>query len=247
MYIDTHCHLDYFSDEEIEEIVARAREAGVGAILSDGISKQTNRKTLKLAEKYPEVKACLGIYPIDGLDMESKDIDAEIDFIRNNAEKVIAIGEVGMDMKESDEVAIQERNFRKFVSLSMDLDKPVVVHSRKAEERCINILEDMGAKKVLMHCFSGKKKLIERIVENGWYFSIPGNIARSEQFKGLVEMVPIGQLLCETDSPFLHPSGGARNEPGNVVVSYEEIAETKGLSVSEVEREIEGNFNKLFG
>lgn len=249
MYIDVHCHLDYFSDEEIEEIVVKAREVRVGKILSAGISKQTNRKVLKLAERYPEVKACLGIYPIDGLDMETKEIDAEIAFIRSRKDSIIGIGEVGMDFKDTDDRVVQERNFRKFISLAIELDKPLIVHSRKAEERCIKILEELGAKKVVMHCFSGKKKFIERIVSNGWFCSVPTCVTRSEQFRMLVEMVPLNQLLCETDSPFMHPSGseGGKNEPGNVVVSYEEIAEIKGEKIEDIERAVEENFRRLFG
>lgn len=249
VFIDCHCHLDYFSDLEIAEIIVKARAANVGRILSAGISTKTNRKTLALSEQYPEVKVCLGIYPIDGIDMETKEIDAEIDFIRKNANRMIAIGEVGMDYKETEDRIVQEKNFRKFISLAVLLDKPIVVHSRKAEEKCIEVLEEMGAKKVIMHCFSGKKKLVERIIANGWFLTVPTSVARSEQFQELVKTVPLPQLLCETDSPFMHPAGydAGKNDPSNIVASYEKIAELKGLPIGEVEKEIEGNFEKLFG
>lgn|SRR3989338_9244532 len=244
MFIDVHCHLDLLKD--IPDSINKAKEKGVGAIVTAGIDYATNRKVLELSERYNIVKAALGVYPIDALKMSEKGIDEEIKFIRNNKEKIIAIGEVGMDFKESNEVKRQEETFLKFIKLAKELGKPLIVHSRKSEERCIEILEAAMAKKIVMHCFCGSLKLVRRIVENGWYLSIPTNVVSSEQFQKNVIEVNIRSLLCETDSPFLHPLRQEENTPENVIYSYEKIAELKSLQLRDVERKIEENYKGLF-
>lgn len=245
MFIDVHCHLDLLKD--IEKAIENAREAGVGLIVCNGVDYETNRKVIELADKFDDVRAALGVYPIDALKMSAKGIESEIEFIAKNNEKIVAVGEVGLDFKESSERKMQEENFRKFIELAKELNKPIIVHSRSAEERCVEMLEDLMAKRVVMHCFCGSKKLIKRIVENGWSLSIPTNVNHSFQFQELVREVPIENLFCETDSPFLHPLRKKDNEPANVVFSYEKIAEIKGLSLDFVERKIEENFKRVFG
>ena len=245
MYIDCHCHLDLL--KSLGNVIERAKAKRVKLIVANGVDVETNRKVVKYANKFSEVRAALGVYPIDALKMNKRELDKEIEFIRTNSDNIIAIGEVGIDWKESSEVKKQEENFRKFVKLSIELDKPVIVHSRKAEERCIEILEEEKAKKVVMHCFSGKFKLVKRIVDNGWFLTIPTCVTRSEQFQKIASEMPIEKLLCETDSPFLHPFGKRNNEPGNVVESYKTIAKIKKMKLKDVERRIEANFKELFG
>ncbi len=244
-YIDVHCHLEMCKD--IDNCVKNAHDNGVDIILTQGTDVKTNREALKLAEKYNEVKACLGIYPIDALKMSDKEIDKEIDFIRKNKDKLAGIGEVGIDFKEdSENHERQKETFRKFVELSIELDKPIIIHSRKAELECIEILENMKARKVIMHCFCGKRKLVERILKNNWYLTIPTSVKNGEQFQDNARNVLIKQLFCETDSPFLHPDKKENNEPSNVFVSYEKIAEIKGMKISEVKDKIFENYLNLF-
>ena len=178
--------------------------------------------------------------------MTIKELEKEINTIRKNKNKILAVGEVGIDLKESDNLEAQKKTFQKFIDLAIELDKPIVIHSRKAEAECIELLEKSGYKKVVMHCFCGKRKLIERIVENGWHLSIPTSVNNSQQFQDMVRAVPIEQLFCETDSPFLHPLKERDNEPANVIYSYKKIAEIKKLKLKEVEKKIEENFNRLF-
>jgi TatD DNase family protein len=170
----------------------------------------------------------------------------------------------------------QKEVFRKVLRLAKKIGKPVVIHSRKAEMDVVEILEEEGMKvarnstidgssvdldlrdgvpisrsrlpsrSVVMHCFNGKKSLIKRGVENGWSFSVPANIVRLEHFKMLVEMVPLGQLLTETDAPYLSPVAGERNESVNVLVTLKEIAKIKGISVEEVAEKVWGNAERLF-
>ena len=247
MFIDVHCHIDFYSDKKIKEILERARKARIGIIVNNGINPETNRRTLELTESYAEIKAALGIYPIDALKMSDNDIDDEIEFIRENKNNIVAIGEVGLDLKESQDLSGQKKNFQKFIDLAIELDKPIIVHSRKAEPECIEMLEKSNAKKVIMHVFSGKFNLIKRIEENGWFLTVPTNAAYSEQFQNIAEKINIKQLLCETDSPFMHPNKEKNNEPANIIESYRKIAQLKDLDFKDVEKAIEDNYSRLFG
>lgn len=244
MYIDAHCHLDML--KSIVENVENAKKKNVKLIVSAGVDINTNRKTLELSEKFQEVRACLGIYPDEALKMNDEEINSEIEFINKNKENVWGIGEVGMDFSGNDKDNEKQENvFEKFIKLSIEMDKPIVVHSRKAEEECIELLEKLKAKKVVMHYFSGRLKLVERIVNNGWMLSIPTAVKNSEHFQKVVKIVPIENLLCETDSPYSHPDKKFPNEPANVVESYKMIAKINGLGLNEVEEKIEKNFERL--
>ena len=152
-----------------------------------------------------------------------------------------------MDFKEDEkEHERQKKIFKKCISLSIDLDKPIIIHSRKAELECIELLESLKAKKVIMHCFCGKWKLVERIQNNGWFLTVPTSVVKSEQFQRVAREVPLDQLFCETDAPFLHPEKKWPNEPALVVESYMKIAELKKISLEEVTQAIESNYAKLF-
>ena len=128
----------------------------------------------------------------------------------------------------------------------MEIDKPVIVHSRKAELECIEVLEKLKAKKVIMHCFCGKFSLAARIAKNGWFLSIPANVNYTDQFQNIAEKIDIKNLLCETDAPYFHPLKEKNNEPSNVVYSYKKISELKKISLEKIEEKIEENFKKLF-
>jgi len=244
-FIDVHCHLDMI-ELDIMNVIENAMMKDVKIIVTQGVNPNSNRIVLSLAEKNNIVRAALGIYPLEALALSVEEIDDEIEFIRKNKDKLSAIGEVGMDFKESNDKERQKKIFNKFVKLSIELEKPIIVHSRKAELECIEILEKNNAKKVVMHCFSGKFSLVKRIIDNGWFFSIPGSVKNSEHFQKIIKETPIEQLLCETDSPYLHPDKEWPNEPANVVVSYEKIGEIKGLKLDEVKKKVFDNYFKLF-
>ena len=250
MFIDIHCHLDYYNDGEIKEIIEKAEKNNVKLIISNGTNHITNKKVLEIAKKYSIVKPALGLYPIEALKMNEEEIDKEISFITENKDKIIAIGEVGIDFKESinkEENEKQKELFDKIVKLSIELDKPIIVHSRKAERECIEILEKNMAKKVVMHCFNGNFNLVDRIRENNWFISIPTNVVFSEHFQKIAKETDLKNLLCETDSPFLHPRKERNNTPENVIESYKKIAELKEISLEEVEKKLEENYKKIFG
>ena len=246
MFIDIHSHIEACKNKE--KLISNSKKAGVEKILTCGTDKKTKREALDLSKDYKQIEACLGIYPSETLKLSEEEFLAEANFIRQNKDNLAAIGEVGLDLNEAGEETLekQKNDLKKFVELSEELDKPLIVHSRKAETETIEFLESLNAKKVLMHCFSGKKKLIRRIIDNGWYLSVPANIKNATHFQKLVELAPIEQLFCETDSPFLHPDKLPDNEPANVIVSYKKIAEIKDMDLKEVEKKIEENYYKLF-
>lgn len=245
MFIDVHCHLDML--ENVDLVIDKARKNNVKIMVAQGVNVASNRKVLELAQKYPEIKAALGLYPIDSLSIKEKEIEAEFAFIRKNKKHVSAIGEVGLDLKEDKEqFTKQQRVFQQAIDASIDLDMPIIIHSRKAELQTIIQLEQSNAKKVIMHCFSGKLNLVKRIVENQWYLSIPTSVKNSEHFQKVIEITPIEQLFCETDSPYLHPDREFPNEPKNVIASYEMIAKIKKLKLVDVEKQIEKNYKELF-
>ncbi len=216
-------------------------------IVYNSINQETAEYALKLFKKYKEIKIALGLYPTDALKLSEKAIDKFIDFIKKNKNKIIAIGEVGIDLKESDYFNRQEKNFVRFIRLAKELELPIIIHSRYAEDKVIEILEKEKAEKVIMHCFNGNFRLVERIIKNKWILTVPTNVTFSEHFQKIVEICPVSQLFCETDSPFLHPIKGQRNnEPANVIYSYKKIAEIKKMKLKDVETAIENNFKRIF-
>jgi len=262
--VDDHCHLNHaMLKDDLDGVLERARAAGVAAIIAAGVNPPTNREVLALAAKHaPLVRCSLGIHPVDAVTVpendesgltrpaEPFDVDKELAFIKSQRKNICAIGEVGLDyhwIKEEDLREKQRDIFRKIIALSKTINKPLILHTRKAEQDTIDILEEEGAKNVVLHCFTGKKKLIKRAADLGYYFSIPTLIDKLDQFKQLAEIVNINQLLTETDGPWLSPIPDEANEPKNVRLCIKHIARAKGLEEEEVARNIWLNFQRLFG
>lgn len=259
LLIDIHSHLDHpLLLGKIDEIVNRAKNAGLSHIITNGINPETNRKCLELSKKYNIVKCGMGVYPRNALKKESEsaehsyplkisdfDIDEEIEFIKKNKNGISAISEVGLDFAHGEDRQ-QIEDFEKMIRLAEELGKPFVVHSRKAEQRAIEVLESSKLKRVVMHCFCGKKSLVKRIADNGWHLTVPTTVVRSQQFQELAKNVPISQLFCETDSPYLSPYKGQWNEPAFVIESYNKISELKNIEVAEVIRAIHKNWQEMF-
>lgn len=259
LFIDLHAHLDHpYFEKDLDEVIERAKQAGLKIVLIAGVNPSSNRKVLELCKKYDILKAALGIYPVDALQKEIEtgeyplksepfDIDEEIAFIKNSKNKIFAIGECGLDYHWiKDKKESQKALFQKIIELCERIHKPLIVHSRKAEQDCIEMLKSSSLKKVNFHCFHGSKKLIKEIINKGWYFSIPTNIVRSQQFQDLVKEVPLSHLFCETDSPYLSPYKDKRSEPAFIIESYKKIAEIKGMDLNEVANNIYLNWQRVF-
>ncbi|MDO8511202.1 MAG: TatD family hydrolase [Nanoarchaeota archaeon] len=263
--IDVHCHLNHeFFKGKVDDVIKRAKKAGVVAIVVSGVNPASNKEVLTLVNKYPDIlRASLGIYPIDALGIQPEgagmahhkgpiDLEKEFKFIEQNIDKVTSIGEVGADFHWADKektYAQQADNFRKIIRFAIKIKKPLVIHSRKAEEECLQILEEEIKNKeipVIQHCFSGRKSLMTKGTELGHYFSIPPCIVKSSNFQTLVKKVPLTQLLTETDSPWLSPYKEGMNEPAFVTESIKQIAIVKELPEEEVAAQIWKNYQKIF-
>jgi len=252
MFIDIHCHLDFEGIiERLDQVIANAKKAGIKVIVTSGVNPATNRKILDIAKKYDIVKPSFGLYPMDALSREEGktnnfNVDEELQFLKNNKDKFISIGECGLDYKNGKDKIMQKAVFEKVLETAKQLNKPVIIHSRKAEADALDILGSSEHKKVIMHCFSGRKHLVQRAYDLGYSFSIPTNIVRLQQFQEMVEKIDINHLFAETDAPFLSPFKEQRNEPAFVVESYKKIAEIKQLTLEEVKNNIWMNYQKMF-
>jgi len=179
-------------------------------------------------------------------------IDEELKFIGKNKDKIVAIGEVGLDYHEGKtNIDEQKELFQKMMQLAEKLNKPIIIHSRKAEVDVIEMLQSSKLKKIIMHCFSGKKSLVKEIVDNGWFLTAPTCITHATQYQENVGLCPITQLLCETDAPYLSPFKNPkgdfqRNEPAFILEAYKKVAEIKGMEFEEVVKNVWMNWQKVF-
>ncbi|NIM97286.1 MAG: hypothetical protein GTO24_04145, partial [candidate division Zixibacteria bacterium] len=204
-------------------------------------------RNLELIYKHPMLLPAAGLYPAI-LDVDQAEVVSS--FIRRERRNLWAVGEVGLDnwiVKEERERAIQEEIFQHFVDLAVELDLPLNVHSRSAGRRVIDLLLRRGAKKVQLHAFDGKAATALPGVEAGFLFSIPTSVVRSTQKQKLVRQLPLHSILVETDSPVLGPSREQRNEPSNVLIAVNAIAELKGIGKVKVLEKVSQNFKKLYG
>jgi TatD DNase family protein len=245
---DTHAHLcDPVFDADLEQVLERARNAGIRAVISVGENLADAYRNLELAARHPMIRPAAGLYPTT-LDLSLA--EGMRDFIRNHRDRLVAIGEIGLDhWKVTDEAGreTQREIFHSFVELGKELALPLNVHSRSAGRHAIGILLEAGAKRVQLHAFDGKAASAMPAAEAGFFFSIPPSVLRSEQKRKLVKKLPLSNLLVETDSPVLGPEALERNEPANALVSVRVIAELKGISDEEVIEAISRNTKRLYG
>ncbi|MES2744740.1 MAG: TatD family hydrolase [Bdellovibrionota bacterium] len=261
MYVDVHSHLthkDFHPD--LDAVIKRAEDAGLTAIIVNGLEPESNRRILALAKQYPIIKPSLGIYPLDAINhlgsalpfpMKQFDVDQEIAFIESQAAagSIVAIGECGLDghWVGDETFADQERVFRALIEIAKRYDLPLIIHTRKLEERSMAILSEHEVKKVDFHCYGGKTKAaVDAAEKNGWYFSIPANCNRDGAFQKLLKTLPETQILTETDCPYLPPEKGTRNEPSKVVGTIALLAEYRGWSVEGAMRRVYENYQRLF-
>lgn len=252
--VDVHCHLDLYGGEHdpeafnLDAFIQQQQKAGVKAIITNGTLPESNRKALEYAKKYDMVKAALGFYPTHVLEYSEDVFEEELRFMEQHKEDIVALGEVGLDHYHiKDKLGPMKEALTKIVGLAKNLDKPVIVHSRSAETATVELLEQIGWKKIVMHCFSGKKKLVRRILDNGWAVSIPCSVVKLQQFQDMVREAPLQQLLTETDGPFLSPFPGIkRNEPRYIAESLKTMAALKQLDEEEMSNVVFMNYQRWF-
>jgi TatD DNase family protein len=253
MLVDSHCHLD-FPDfaEEREAVIARALAAGVGLMVTISTRVRRFPEILDIAEGHAPVYCSVGTHPHNAA--EEPDVTAE-KLVRLSAhQKVVAIGEAGLDyFYDRAPREAQAASFRRHIAAARETGLPLVIHSRDADDDMAAILEDetgKGSFPFILHCFSSGRRLAERGIKLGGYVSFSGILTfkKSEELREIARSVPQGRLLVETDAPYLAPQPfrGKRNEPAYVAHTAGVLAETIGVSSDEIATITTDNFFRLF-
>ncbi|MGF1690635.1 TatD family hydrolase [Photobacterium kagoshimensis] len=253
MLVDSHCHLDKLDYEQlhtgIDDVLAKAKARGVEYFLSVGVTLRSFPTMMEMIEPHDNVFASCGVHPLDidsGLDYEQFKTYAQ-------HERVVAIGETGLDYHYQPETAqAQQDIFRQHVRVAVELNKPLIIHTRMAREDTMRILREEGAEKCggVLHCFTESLEMAQEAIELGFYISISGIVTfnKASELKNVVSKLPLERLLVETDSPYLAPIPyrGKENQPAYVKEVADYIGLLKGVSGEEVAKVTTENFFKLF-
>ncbi|NGN97008.1 YchF/TatD family DNA exonuclease [Grimontia sp. S25] len=253
MLVDSHCHLDKLNYEDLHAdvgaVVENAKQRGVDYLLSVGVTLKSFPKMMELIRPFDNVFASCGVHPLDieeGFDYDTLKALASDD-------RVVAIGETGLDYHYQPEPAEKQKDaFRQHVRLAVELNKPLIIHTRMAREDTLQILREENAQKVggVLHCFTESYEMAEAAIELGFYISISGIVTfnKASELKDVVRRLPLERLLVETDSPYLAPVPfrGKENQPAYVREVAEYVGLLKGVSGDEVAKVTTENFFKLF-
>ena len=273
MIIDTHAHLMFpeFKDD-LEEVLKRASQAGVGKIINVGCSVETCRQAMKGMKKYYELNsqekfgielfATLGLHPYDAeflTDDLLKDWEEKIRKFNNcsvgqkcGSRKIVAIGEIGLDYFKADVPKdVQKEAFRRQLQFALEINLPVIIHNREADEDAFDILGEFSGLKVVFHCYGSSLDFAKKLWESGFYTSFTGIITypKASGLREVVRECQIDKWMVETDCPYLAPQKfrGQRNEPAYVVEVLKKIAEIKKLGFEECEKLQEENVKNFYG
>ena len=257
--IDTHCHLDMLK-AEIPEILSSAKEAGVEKVITISVDEESQKRVLELSRNWPNVFGTLGVHPHSaseyhpGISDQIRNAFSEQN-LRDQDEipKLLAIGEAGLDYhylyspKEA-----QKNAFREQLELAEELDLPLVMHTREAEQDTLDILKKLSpSRKGVAHSFTGSREMAKELIEMGWYLGINGIVTfkNAEDLRQVVLHTPLERLLLETDSPYLSPVPfrGRPNAPERVSVVCTFVAELLGMEENELAKQTTRNAQELFG
>ncbi len=253
MIIDTHCHLDFPEfDRDRGEVIERAKMSNVGYMINVASSFEGSRRSVELAEKYDNIFASLGAHPHHAEDIKEEGL-SEIMRLSEN-KKVVAIGEVGLDyFRERSDPLEQREAFLKFINIAKEKNMPLIVHDRDAHDDCLSLLKEALPRggRVVLHCFSGDRNVLKKVLDMGFYVSFTGNLTfpNAKELRETIKFVPLERMFLETDAPFLAPQSkrGKRNEPAYLPELRNKIAETLGISAEEVEKVTTKEAIKFFG
>jgi TatD DNase family protein len=246
--------MDAFDDDR-SEVIQRAKNTGIDYILNVGCDIESSLRSIELTERYDFIYGTAGIHPHDVKKIDYQTYDQLKELLAHP--KMIALGEIGLDFfKNYSPPDQQKEHLRKQVELSRELQKPIIIHCRDANEDTIAILSDYfpknpSARSGIFHCFSGNQELAERALEMGFYISFSGSVTfkKSDELRTIAKTIPADRLFVETDCPFLAPipNRGKRNEPSYVIHTAQLIADIRGLDIKDVQRTTSLNFFELFG
>lgn len=232
MYVDTHCHV---SKEEIDFYLADAVREDVKIIVLQSVDLKNSLDNVSITGMYDEVYACIGHHPEDVESFKDEDIEVYRELLKND--KVVGIGEIGLDYhytKENRDLQISV--FRKFLSLASEFNKPVVIHSRNASEDTLNILKEYNVKGII-HCFSGSKELAYEYIKLGFYIGIGGVVTfENSKLAETIKSIPLSKIVLETDAPYLtpHPFRGRKNGSKFIPVISVKVATTYMTTLDDV-------------
>lgn len=250
--IDTHAHLDFNDyDQDREEVFNRARKIGVEKIVNIGADLAGSRRAVKLAEKYDDIYASVGIHPHEADTVNKKSL-AEIKVLAAST-KVKAIGECGLDFYyDNSPREIQKEAFKKQLDLALELELPVVIHSREAAAETLEILDETAdfAENLIFHCYAYGPAEIEEIIKRDYYAAFGGLITfnSAQPIRDALKKMPLDRILLETDAPYLTPvpHRGKRNEPAYLEHIVKRAAEIKGISVEEMAEITTANAERIY-
>ena len=253
MLVDSHCHLDFNDfEEDFEDILERAREKGVTAMLNAGNNIDELDKQLEISEKYPFIYTAVGVHPHNASEYET--ITAEDIIAKTEHKKVVAIGECGLDYYyDYSPKEIQVKVFIEHIKAAQKTGLPLIIHNRDSDDDLIAVLDEhykIAPFTGEIHCFSSSKKLADFALSIGFYISASGMITfnKSNELRDIFAEVPLEKLLVETDAPFLAPvpMRGRRNESSFVVYTAEKLAQLKDISFEKLAEITSNNFYDLF-
>jgi TatD DNase family protein len=256
-FVDAHIHLaDERYSQNVREIIEEAKQLGVLALVSNSTDLKTCHKSLKLAEKYPDhVYATLGIHPWNTKQLKPNEVQDTIDLIlknKENKQKVVAVGEIGLDASYSgtgEPTEIQEQVFHEMLSVAEKTGLPVVIHSRGSTSQIVNMLPSYKIERVLLHWFSQPHSLIPTIVDRDYYITEGPPSLFSGGIREVIRRIPLTNFMTETDGPvrFRGPFKGKLTTPAFIPMVVETVAELKGKEKSEVADQVFSNFVDFFG
>jgi len=240
-------------EDDLSTVLAKAKSHGVHSIITIGIDEKSSRTAVELAKTYSMIKATVGVHPHDVEQADNSTYNRLKKLVTDNRKHVVGYGEIGLDYaKQYAEPTVQKNAFHEQLLLAKELNLPVIIHDREAHDDTLEILRQTRPfpSRGVMHCFSGDMQLAEKVMELGFFISIPGVVT----FKNGIELqkiaanVPLDSLILETDGPFLAPVPwrGKRNEPAYLLYTAEKVAELKGISMEEVADQTSRNVEKLF-
>ncbi|WP_368774789.1 TatD family hydrolase [Bacillus aerius] len=252
MLFDTHAHLNAEQyNEDLEQVIERAKSEKVEKIVVVGFDRPTITRAMELIEAYDFMYAAIGWHPVDAIDMTDEDL-AWIKELSQH-EKVVAIGEMGLDYYwDKSPKDVQKEVFRRQIALAKEVNLPIIIHNRDATEDVVTILKEEGAAEVggIMHCFTGSLEIAKACMEMNFYISLGGPVTfkNAKKPKEVVKDIPSDRLLIETDCPYLTPAPfrGKRNEPSYVKYIAEQIAELREISFEELAALTTENAKKVF-
>jgi TatD DNase family protein len=253
MLIDSHCHLDFETfAPELDSVVARARQAGVGGLLTICTRLTEFDRVRAIAERYENVWCSVGVHPHEAASEPDSDAAHLVELTQHP--KVVGIGEAGLDyFYEHSPRDRQRAVFREHIAAARQSGLPLIVHSRDADEETVELLEEgakAGSLSGVIHCFSSTAYLAERALALGFYLSLSGIVTfrKATELQAIARTIPADRLLVETDSPYLAPVPyrGKRNEPAYVAETAKFVADLRGVAVETLAEESTANFHRLF-